>query len=372
MHCLLVDPYFFYVDTQHITPGALERFLARIGAWSALADNDHILFGMTDECRRLVKFWMRDVLSQSKLQGLVEHHLPRVPVDSLMKTLMPVIDRLTSPTALDKALGNWLEVAPSALQPNSVLISPKDFLDRINDPNLQNAFRTMLGNVFIAKKNQHLFIPQVQNVQLLSYFHEYEEWHKVAEQRLVIGVKTPDDLPKNWIPQTGKAVDLIEELLMFTNPEEIQKLLPPTRYANAAEAVRAVMQLYPQQVYYANPKMDNTSNHEANLIYRLVRGLVMDWLPMFVREGQDRANAHYYTRYSKECASGISDKTKQEHGEEYLVNFEGEMVACVRHVKIGVGKYGKRIYFQAIQRDGDWKIIIASASQHKGTSGYKS
>jgi hypothetical protein len=371
MTYLLVDPQTFLL-ADNADQQATDQFLVALVKWSQASDDYDITFALTQECAEALRTSPRSIFNPQFLAELSQRY-PNIDIDAVLKIAEPLYGQLQSQHQLDDTL-QALEDGRIEYELNDVWLSPVEHYDRLSSEWLREKFKRMLGLVAFARNQGIVPLAALEDVRVLTTYtaEEIRHWAAESAYKLLVHVRFTWLLDKSienhdQVERVRKFDDEFETLWTHEKATELPRrerlttLMDAVHLAERKSGGRLVATSRTEQ-------SARHSGHNPRDIYEVLCALIDVWLPVAKQMGENEASQRFResTGYRIVEMESLPTNRDPKLRAEREVTYNGKTIYCRRHVRMGSGPGGARIYFEYLKQEG--RIILAGVGKHAPTS----
>jgi hypothetical protein len=371
---IVVDPKFLYLpDVDSITTTEIQAFVARLLQWSKILQSHNVSFGITARCQKALKVAARSAFDKDALAKLT-NRVPALRAEEILRASMPLVNELMNESYMDQLVKRtrtsnfeWEVVL------DKILVSPKDYIDRLVDLELQNSFMEMLALVVYARRNQVIPIADFQNLVVLTTYNEDEnEWANSTEYKLIVRTHVDVVIEKtvtNWqiVQNETQIMDTLQAIQSSTEIETVAPIKQPIKTVSAA--LDMAVSDFPNRLLKSRLAQRTASDcdyEKPDEIYNLLRGLVTVWLATYEQEGEAAAGEAYYNEFRFQYIpdESVTVNRNPRLRNDYIATIDNIDYFCGKHIRIGTGPRCVRINFEVRNVNGQNQIVLGRVGKH--------
>lgn len=371
---LVVDPKFLYIpDIDSISIEEIQLFVFRLLQWGDILKTYNVAFGITERCQDALKAMARSAFDKKSLAKLTRR-IPALESDEVLRAFMPLVNELMKESYMDQLIKRtktedfeWDVVA------EKILVSPKDYVDRLVNDELQNSFMEMLASIVYARQNQVVPLSEFQNLMVLSTYDKDEiEWALSTDYKLLVRVDVEvaaDKSVKNW-QSVQNDTRFFQELQTVQFPKEIEGVMTMKRdIKSVSTALNEAINDFPKRLInsrLARRTAASCDYEKPAEIYNLLRGLVTVWLAVYESDGEVAAGETFYNEFQYQYIPSESTTVSRDPRlkRDYIATVDGVDYFCGKHIRIGTGPRCVRINFALRTVEGQTQIILGRVGRH--------
>ena len=363
---IVVDPKFLYLPPD-VTQQEANAFLLRLINWGEEYAQYDVEFGITRNCHVALTSIARASFNHEDLAQFVAKYWQHQHVDEVVKAIMPFLRHILHNSYIDDLIdSHFPKDMVKVVDFEQTLINPSEYVDRFNDATLVYSYKHMMAHITFAKNHRIIPLTDFEHLRVLSYYSETEvDWALETEYTFFVNV------PFMWSIDSKEEYDeVVQEYITIQYPSEIESIVPPKKKPKQViDAVLSAIEEFPNRLILsrmARQTAQNADYESPETIYELLTGLVKVWLPAYLRGGDKLAGDDYYNKYKFQYGKNES-KTVQSNPNlrrDYEIEYDGKLIFCGKHIKVGTGPRCVRINFEVIDDDGEQHIILGRVGKH--------